>query len=463
MPPKLQKPKADSISIDLQVSKTQGAFIDSKAFENLLVGPRGEGKSTAGVMAMTQHAIDQAAEVRPIPWAIVRDTFSNLEETTLKAIMKSPLSAALRLSDGNTRLDFPGLWTAKLMGIDSLADLSKLQGGEYGGIWFEECAPAATEDIGNGIQAEAWEIALTSLRYPCAQRGQITENYPDEDHWTWKRFVLDPVPDSGFFEIQKGENPFLPKGIRERWERALKNRPDLARRLLEGKPGTVQLGVAVTSEFIESQHVAKEPLTPFEGGELIMMWDFGLNPTCLIAQITPSGHLHFFDAVVGDDIGVERLIRDYIKPLFVSRYPWKPLSFYHLPDPSGKIRSQANEITAYNIIEEELGGRFDDALQWPGARECAKSALNRWLQDKRWVQIDKVGCRKLIRALNGGWHYFKSPSGQVIRDKPVKDKWSHPGDAFAGGVGIISGDYLQFNPKKRHREWSFGQLLGDLN
>ena len=43
----------------------------------------------------------------------------------------------------------------------------------------------------------------------------------------------------------------------------------------------------------------------------------------------------------------------------------------------------------------------------------------------------------LHRALRGGWHYHKDTSGKILRDTPVKDLHSHPGDALSHGVARI--------------------------
>jgi len=53
-----------------------------------------------------------------------------------------------------------------------------------------------------------------------------------------------------------------------------------------------------------------------------------------------------------------------------------------------------------------------------------------------WVQIHPQA-RPLIRALSGGWHYAKDPSGRVIREGAVKDSASHPGDAFGYLVATL--------------------------
>ncbi len=450
--------------ININPSLTQGAFIESLADENLLVGPRGEGKSTAGVIAMTHHAQQQPAESKPIQWFIIRDTFENLRNTTLKAIMMSPLGPAIVMSEGGKKITMPGEWEAALFGVDSMGDISKLQGAELGGLWFEECAPAAEEDIGSGIQDDAYTIGLTSLRQKGVHcRAQITQNYPDEDHWTWQRFVEKPEEGTACFRIPRFENPFIEDGARKKWERQLANRPDLAKRLVLGEPGYVQKGVGVTPEFVRDQHVAPMSIEAIKNQEILLFWDFGLNPTCIMAQFSPRGGVNIYASLVGINIGMSQLIDNFVKPTLFDLFRWHPHDYRHIADQAGNTREQSDMSTAWEMIQSKLPGPIEPAVDWPLSRECVKMALNRVNGASRWVQIDPR-CKSLIRALRGGWHYKKLPSGVIVRDKPVKDINSHPGDAFSGGLGIASGDYYAISQnrgrkKPRPRQ---GRPAGDI-
>ena len=177
--------------VNFEMGPTQGRFVDSERLENCLVGPRGEGKTSAGIMAMFAHAKKQVEKVRPIPWAIIRDTWTNLERTTLESFLnpregsfESIIMPHLRIRDGGKVLEMPGYFKAYLFGMDSLSDLNRLQSLQLGGLWLEEPAPAAAEDIGGGLEERVLTVGITSLRHNCQARTQITMNYPDEDHWT---------------------------------------------------------------------------------------------------------------------------------------------------------------------------------------------------------------------------------------------------------------------------------------
>jgi hypothetical protein len=142
------------------------------------MGPRGEGKTEAGLRRITRHAALQPEETRPIPWALIRDTWKNLERTTIKSILEPhPGSFAeqirpfLKVKGGGEYIEFPGFWYINSFGMDSMGDLDRLQSLQLGGLWAEEAAPAAAEDIGGGLDERVITVGISSLRHPSVGRG----------------------------------------------------------------------------------------------------------------------------------------------------------------------------------------------------------------------------------------------------------------------------------------------------
>ncbi len=433
------------INIAHSVSRIQGAFIRSEVLENCLMGPRGEGKTEAGLVAIHNHAVQQAPEFRPMPWAVIRDTWANLERTTLQSILRPrPDSFAakvlpyLQVREGGKQIELPGLWMLWLFGADSAADLNKLQSMQLAGMWLEEAAPAAEEDIGSGVGEDLWSVGITSLRHPVTtnRRAQITMNYPDEDHWTWQRFFIDEDPTRRLFRIPRGMNKHIDEQYRQNMYNALKNKPGLLARLVEGKPAHVYQGEAVTPEYSD-RHLAPIVLQPMKNVRLLRSWDGGLNPSCIIWQITPSGRVLILDSMRGENMGMKQFIETQVKPCVAEHYPtfkeWTDSG-----DPALNEREQSDStLTAAQIINAELGASFEPGVSsWEQRRESIKELLNRQIDGEPMVLVSK---RALIlhQALAGGWHYHKTPTGAVLKDKPVKDKHSHPADAFCHHVAKI--------------------------
>ena len=226
---------------------TQDKFIRSHSLEKVLIGPRGEGKTEAGIRSMTYHAAMQPEASRPIPYAIIRDTWKNLERTTLRSFLNphtasfaAHLRPYLKIKDGGGFLSLPGMWDAYLFGMDSIGDLDRLQSLQLGGLWIEEPSPAAAEDIGGGLEERVVTVGITSLRHPCDyQLVQITSNYPDEDHWLWQRYAVHRLPGRALFRIPRGENVSgaISDDYRQNMETALQGDEGLLQRLVLGQPG----------------------------------------------------------------------------------------------------------------------------------------------------------------------------------------------------------------------------------
>lgn len=426
--------------IQLHPHPTQADFILCEAPEVAILGPRREGKTDAGIMAMIAHAMRQPASVRPIPWVIIRDTMKNLRRSTLENLL-SPLPGSvgeglrphLIVSDMGQRITLPGYWTARLFGIDSMGDISNLQGMNLGGVWLEEPAPAAINEIGHGVLERAWNMAQTSLSWPCKSRAQITSNYPDEDHWLATRF-LPNAPARRLFRIPKGENPHLKAGYREQMAESLSEDPQLLRRLSLGEFGSINEGIQVTPWFNENDHVSDARLMPNPELPGLRFWDFGLTPACLLAQITPLGQLQIIDGWVGRNQGLRQFIDATVAPMLASP-KWAAIRQWRdIGDPSGWTREQSDAtITAGGIMHSILKAMLERGpADWPSRRE----AMHRLLEGSVGAHQPKLLISPQIlvlrRGLRGAWHY-KSEEQKL----PHKNFEANACDALSYGAAIL--------------------------
>ena len=455
--------------VNFKPSITQYNFIMSQSFENCLMGPRGEGKTEAGLVAVTYHASLQDPQYRPIIWGLVRDTWSNLERTTLQSFLAPrPESFAasirdrLQVKEGGRRLILPGFWEIWLFGCDTPQDLNKFQSMQLGGVWMEEAAPAmGTLDIGSGISEAVWLMSLTSLRQPVTtqRRAQVTENYPSEDHWTWQRFHEFPDDTRKLFRIPRGENEHIDVQYRRNLEEALRDRPDMYKRLVVGEPAMPQMGEVVMPEYTD-RHRSDEIFKPIKGVQVIRFWDGGLTPSCVFAQITPRGQFRVLDCVVGRNQGMMQLIKTTVKPLINERYR-DITSWRDLGDPNIAKRDESDSShCAMDEINGELGANFERGVSdWSVRRESFKELLNRMVDGKPMFQVSRH-CNFLHKALSSGWHYFKTAAGVIQRDLPVKNEYSHPCDALSHGIPKIF-EYRSAMPeinmtKYKNRSTSYG-------
>ena len=439
--------------INLHLSASQYDFIKSNAVITVIIGPQGEGKTFAGFVSLLYH-IQRQPKGRILRGCIVRDTFENIRRMTIPSIREAADVCGVipHFSNGGKQLEIPG-GEFQLFGMDSIGALGKIQGAEYGFIWLEEPAPIL--DKGNsGLPEEVFDVSLTRVarQTNSVPRLQITMNPADEDHWTFHKFIDDPInlldqplthsdiPDitTQIFDIPYGENPFVSDISRQSVKAGYKDRPDLFARYVEGKFSFLIHGAKVTPEYNPDLHRSIVRLDPIKGVPVIRGWDGGLYPTCVFIQQTPSGRLIVLDTLRGENIGLKQFITSKVKPLISTTRYHITTEWRDIGDPAISNAEQSNSnMSGQRIIEEELNTHFEPGpVHWVPRRESLRQIFS-WMIDG--VPMFQISCHEgiLHRALRGGWHYKKDNSGIILRDKAIKDIHSHPGDCLSYVIGTL--------------------------
>lgn len=414
---------------------TQKGFIVSQAQADYFSSRVREGKSAGLAWCSFYHTRHNPGA----RWAYIRDTWENLRRTTLQEFFKwfppgvmghwNETSKLWTWAEGVAKGSI--LW----LGMDDPKDAGKLQSLELAGFAIDEVAPA---EGSGGVPELVFDLALTRLNQPGMQwrPAKLASNNPDDAHWSYQRFV-DPGSE-GFVlwqPVAPENEKNLPDGYYGRLRSQLGHRSDLVNRFVEGQFGFQQVGAAVTPQWNDKLHLATG-LNPVRGCELVLCWDFGLNPTCIITQVTPLGYWLVLQAIVGEGIGVQELIEDVVKPTLTIKYPG--FRFRHIGDPNGVLREQSSSRqSAVRVIRTELGGVFRAGPTSLTERiEPLRAILSRTLGGNGVVQVDRRAARAVYLALRGGWHYRESNSG-VISPDPVKDMHSHPADALGYGAARL--------------------------
>lgn len=467
--PSLPPAPPPQVKLDFVASASQAQFITSRADTVVFLASRGEGKTTAGLLAALHHAQSQPRECWPITCGVVRDTWVYLRDSTIASIKRMlPEGQASHWSEQDRICFIPPALRLLFFGMDQPADANRFQSLELGCLWIEEPAPAA--DIATGLPVEVFAVGSTSLRQlePAIKKGlkawhrcQITMNPPDEDHWVMDLQEWDNIE---FVRGVSGE--ITSDAYRQRMRQALgaAGRHDLIARLVDGQVGQVTIGEAVTPEFSEAHTSNNLPV--FQNIEVWRGWDWGLTPTCTWAQITPTGSLNVLDVQIRQNMGLTQFIDLVVLPLQAQRY--SGATFIDVGDPAGFQREQSNsETSCATVLREKLGAILRPGpMEWSARRMAAKAALTRMGTDGRpFVQIDRDRCRPLVRALRGGWRYRTDGSGAIIESRPVKDQHSHPGDSWTYLVAVATGVMGIGRPKALppiHRaslvgDWSAGR------
>lgn len=391
---------------------------------------------------------DSQGKVLPMRAAIVRDTHTNLQRITIQSITRD-FPDIFTFKDDYHKMIGPGM-DIDLFGMDNIASANRIQGQQYDMIWIEEPAPV----LHTGNAGISHEIFLICARRAAAggntpKRLQISMNPADKDHWTYEEAVLNPLKHTEVLYIKPGENPFLSKDDREARSQVFRNRPDLRARYDEGKFADVFEGVAITPEFGE-MHIAKERLDPIQLCQHFRFWDGGLTPSCVIACLTGSGRFMILDSMMMENAGMKQLIENKVKYL-MSTPRYKGITKWRdLGDDSLKNREQANsDYSAAAIINKELKASYEGGIQaWDLRREALKDAMTRIVNGIPFFQVsphvtEGEKCNWIRVGLSGGYQYQVNPSGQVVKDGPLKNTYSHTCDALSHGLAK-----LFFRPKE---------------
>ena len=432
---------ASVLVLDLRAAVTEMALaaVSGVYSEVGALGARGDGKSIAGAVTwlLYAHRHRQEGGQLPVRILVASNTFTEHRMKLIRTL-EEPLWKGLWQPSHDQHV-----WTAslggvayvilELVGVEDQTGLDRMRQAAHG-LWLEEAAPAGTELLSAGLTVDTLLIGGTSLRLPSYHHPiLVTSNPGSEAHWTWTRYGIDRHPGTTLVEITPGER--ASEEFREKERQRLAGRPDLIRRLIDGKPALIVAGQGVLDgAFNPELHVAKAPLPYFPGQPLILGHDGGLTPCTVIAQWS-GPQLQILAALASERAGTEQHLRDLVIPWLLTHAPQAELE--HHIDPSMATPAQSDLGTSpEKVIRQRLGGRLRDGEVKIQARLDPLLAILGQLTGGRPALVISPTCRGLIEACAARWHYERDRSGHVQRDTPVKD---HPASDYGDCLCYVVG------------------------
>lgn len=441
--------------IKFDAPPTCARFMKSAAFGRLIAGPVGSGKTTACLFELFRRSCEQAPApdgFRYTRWAIVRQTLKQLKDTVLKDIV-SWLDgiASYKVSDNTIYItigDVRSEWI--LIPLDSPEDQRRLLSMQLTGAWMSE---AIEMDVGL-IDALSGRLG----RYPGPKLGGASwfgmiadTNMPTEGS-DWHKFMENPPPDWQIF-IQPGgleqhaenlnfltqttetlklpiDHPDRVAQGRTYYERLARGHgEDWVKRYVHAQYGNDPSGTAVFRESFKREFHAVDDLTPVPGHPLIIGQDFGRDPCSVICQVDHKGRLLVLEEVVAEDIGLELHLERSLRPaLAQTQYLGRPITI--IGDPAGNAKSSVYEETTFDVLKRMGFMAFPAPTNDIDARLRAIEAFLLAQRDGGpAILFDKNKCPTLVRAMNGGYRYAKTKSGQR-KPLPDKNEFSHIADAL---------------------------------
>lgn len=437
-----QKPLAEKVNQDRQYCfETKTGFFVARRNDKIFITGN-SGKSSGCVMEIIRRAHEQAPSqdgIRRTRWAIIRSSFPQLKDTTIRTVFDwLPVSVFGEYSITNHNFiitKFPGVQIELMFrALDRPEQVANLLSLELTGAWVNEAREVNWEII------DALDGRIN--RYPGKKDGGCTwcgiimdTNPPDENSEWYKYFEVKRPSTAAIFKQPSGLSPQAEnlKNLAKDYYKtlAIGKNDQYVRVYIEGKYGYTQEGKAVIEQYNDNVHVALSIIQPMEDVPLITGWDWGLNPTLILAQITPRGKLLILDEFGSDGMGLRQFLQNIVQPQLRMNYFGVPIQGGY-GDPAGASRAPTDESTCYEVLRE-LG--FKNILPCPTnallPRIAAVEGLLTKMIDGEPALVISPKCVMLRKGLNGGYHRQRIPGTQnEYSDQPFKNVYSHYLDAL---------------------------------
>jgi len=415
-------------------------FHESGAQIRCLVGSVGSGKTTAAAWEVFYYIpmhLFQRYEIRKTRWVIVRNTYRELQDTTMKTIFEwFPFGVYLsREETFVVRYPEYGIEIEALFrSCDRAKDIKKFKSLEITGYWIDESI-----EVGMDIK----KILKQRIgRYPrkCPVRfGIETTNPPDVTDPTYSMFEWKtPIPGGfepegrplanheGFWQQPRENEKNLRPGYYDQLIEDYREYPDWIARYVEGKPGVLIEGKPVYSNFDYNEHVASSEIEWLGTPLYIGIDDSGNLPAAVVVEVLEGRRAHVLMEYWTERYGIV----DFGKMLMVElakRFPDHVIGAVW-GDPAGeqKYSKRSGGFTSNaELLRTECGIDVRPSEQNPTVRI---QAVEQMLARRGAVKISP-SCKRLIAGFTGGYCYPEY-SNERIGDKPVKNRFSHVHEAL---------------------------------
>lgn len=453
----------------------------SDAFIRGLLGPFGSGKSSGCVWELVNRGLKQRPGpdgVRRTRWVIVRNTFSQLNDTTIRTVHQwfpPPTFGRWRATDHEYTINalcapgdtVPAQIELLFRALDRPDHVRKLLSMEATGAWVNEAREVPWAII------EALQGRVD--RYPAKRDGGATwagiimdTNPPDSDSEWYKFFEQDDHSEqvAALAEFMPGltvENYARvfkqPSGRSSEAENTKNQTPGYWHRLaigktdewikvyVDGEYGFVVDGRPVFPEYHDNIHCPgsadpdkaprTDPRLPVQRG-----FDFGLTPACVFSQLSTTGQWKVVDELVATSMGIDRF-SDQVLQHSAQHFP--DSEFVDIGDPAGESRGETDERSCFEILHGK-GIYIEGGLQTPTIRfESVRKPLREFDDNGQPAFNIHPRCQVTRRGLMGGYHLRKLQMAGAPRfsEKPEKNRYSHPCEAMGYTATRLFGVRLQ--------------------
>lgn len=443
---------------------------DDDSFVRVIMGPYGSGKSTWALTEIVKRASEVPvwhAGRRRSRWGIVRNTSGELSSTTLASWLswfedlgdvrkrqKPIMTYEHTFSDGKGLIELELLFIA----LDRPEDVRKIKSLELTGCYINELSEVPKAALAH-MKGRVNRYPSKAFCHEPYWSGIIADtNPPEDDHWIYKDFEEQSFDNHKLFK----QPPGLIKNDDDKWVRnpdadnathlpdnyyemlAEGQSKDFVKVFCLGEYGSVGFGKRVYPEFNGDFH-AMDYVPCVQGLELILGWDFGLTPACVVMQLTARGQLLILKEYVGDGMGIRTFADSIVIPQIAKDFPYCKVGM-SVADPAGNARNEIveemsciGELNSLNI--PTTAARTNDIDPRLGS---VRYFLNKMVDGKPGLLLDRKACPTLFKGFIKDYVYARlAVSGEErYKDKPNKNMASHPMDALGYGCLEIASDRI---------------------
>jgi hypothetical protein len=420
--------------------KVLAEYLVDRRHVTVIRGPIGSGTSSCSCYKIAMLASEQRKGldgIRRSRWAIVRNSYPDLEKTTVKTWLDwfpenlygrfnwaKPMTHVLRWGDVELEVIF--------LALDDASDVRKLRSLELTGIWFNEIEyiPKAIFDEGESRTGRFPSVKDGG----CSWNGVIADmNAPNEDHWIVMMTGEVPYPDEtpdderaywpsdwgyhvqppalievfgsdGKTVVDYIDNPeaenmlWLEEGFYLQKRRG-KSKQWIDSRLMNRITFVVE-GDPVWKMFRRETHVSANPLVFKHDYPIVVALDFGRRPCALVGQEI-GGRLYVLKEFRMYGVGASTFA-PWLKQRLAQHYPGARFQF--TGDPKGADKGQADELTAYDVFEAH-GMKVTPAPVKNNHIETRITAVEEIMNAMHMglprLVIDPLDCPTLVAACSG--------------------------------------------------------------
>jgi len=436
------------MKIEYSAVPTIAKFHLSDASVRGIKGPIRSGKSTGCSWEIWRRVQEQRPStkdnIRKSRFAIVRNTYRELQDTTLKTWLMwfseehvgpfnyGNMTHKIKHGDIETEILFRAL--------DRPADVRKLLSMELTGAWVNEAreVPKSVIDM----------LIMRVGQYPpkseggCTWQGVIMDtNPPDEDHWWYElseKTLSQDLPGWEFFNqpgaLIKKNGKWVPnpkaeniknlnRGIDYYLEGMAGKSLDFIAVYFGAEYGYVQEGKPIYPDYSDALHCATEIIKPTQGVPIYVGIDFGLTPAALLGQRFPNGRWIWFDELVSYDMGAEK----FANLLGPKLRQYHGFDFKIFGDPAGEKRAETDERTCFQVLNaKRIPAEPAPSNNLTLRIDAVTNSLTTWVDGKPRLQVSP-NCI-ITRAGMAGRYCLRRVqlvSEERYHSEPIKNKYSH--------------------------------------